>query len=69
MEQISMEQNLGDFDTLRLNSVFQVYLTQGTENKIQINGARKILPHSKVNCINQLFYLNYKSLQLNQFCL
>ena len=62
MEQISMEQNLGDFDTLRLNSVFKVYLTQGTENKIQINGARKILEKISITNENNALTLknNYK---------
>lgn len=59
MEQVSIERSLQDFDTLILNSVFKVYLTQGTENKIKINGARKIL--EKINITNDNNILQLKN--------
>lgn len=43
MESQIIEKPLGDFDSLVLNSVFEVYLVQGTENSIKIEGAQKIL--------------------------
>ena len=49
MEKVTIEQTLEDFDTLVLNSVFNVYLTQGTENKIKIEGSKKII--EKLNLI------------------
>lgn len=47
MESIVIEKSLAEFDTLTLNSVFEVHLIQGTENKIRLEGAKKIL--EKIN--------------------
>jgi len=43
MTEMTIEKSLEEFDTLVLNSVFEVHLIQGTENKIKIEGAKKIL--------------------------
>ena len=43
MEIHSIEQSLAEFDTLTLNSAFEVFLIQGNENKIKIEGAQSII--------------------------
>lgn len=43
MEQTTLNFALEEYDTLTLKSVFNVELIQGTENKIEIHGAKKIV--------------------------
>jgi hypothetical protein len=43
MASTSIEKSLIEFDTISLQSVFEVYLTQGTENSIRLEGAEKII--------------------------
>jgi Putative auto-transporter adhesin, head GIN domain len=43
LQTVSKEMSLDEFDTLQLRSVFEVYLIQGTENKIRIEGAKKMV--------------------------
>ena len=43
MTKTTLEKNLEQFDTLALNSAFEVHLIQGTSNAIRIEGASKIL--------------------------
>lgn len=38
-----VEKSLIEFDTVSLQSVFEVYLTQGTQNTIRLEGAQKII--------------------------
>lgn len=47
MEQQIVEKSLDEFDTLTINSVFEVHLIQGTTNSIKLEGAKKIL--GKIN--------------------
>lgn len=53
MEKVIIEQNLEDFEKLALNSVFTVYLTQGIENKIRIEGAKTIIEKINFSIINK----------------
>ena len=48
---------LGEFDTLTLNSVFDVELVQGNENTIQIEGAKKIVEQIEVKVVNNSLIL------------
>jgi hypothetical protein len=57
MAQSSKEIALEDFDTLTLNSVFEVYLIQGTENKIKLEGAENILKKVEINNSNKTLKL------------
>ncbi len=43
MDSKVIERALGEFDTVTFNSSFEVFLIQGTENKIKIEGAERIL--------------------------
>jgi hypothetical protein len=62
MEQQIIEKPLGEFDSLELNSVFDVYLIQGTENSIKIEGAKKILENIDYTITNNTLTIinNYK---------
>lgn len=62
MDQVTVEYALSDFDTLVLNSVFTVNLIQGSENKIKIEGAKKIVDKisSEVKSNTLTILNNYK---------
>lgn len=62
MTQQIIEKSLSEFDTLSLNSVFDVELIQGTENKIKIEGAQKIIENVTFSVNNNTLILqnNYK---------
>jgi len=62
MEQQTIEKPLGEFDSLVLNSVFDVYLVQGTENSIKLEGATKILENIDYTISNNTLTIknNYK---------
>ena len=53
----TFEKTLGEFDSLVLNSVFEVHLIQGTENKIKIDGAKKILEKITISIENNTLKL------------
>jgi hypothetical protein len=57
MAQSSKEIVLDDFDTLTLKSVFEVYLIQGTENKIKLEGAENILKKVEIDNNNKTLKL------------
>ena len=52
MTKTTLEQNLEQFDTLALNSAFEVHLIQGTSNCIRIEGASKILENIDITIDN-----------------
>jgi hypothetical protein len=58
--QETFEKNLAEFDSLVLNSVFEVHLIQGTENKIKIDGAKKILEKITISIENNTLKLENK---------
>lgn len=62
MEQHIIEKPLAEFDSLVLNSVFDVYLIQGTENSIKLEGAKKILENIDYSIENNTLTIknNYK---------
>lgn len=62
MEQQTIETPLAEFDSLVLNSVFDVYLVQGTENSIKLEGAKKILENIDYTIANNTLTIknNYK---------
>lgn len=62
MEQQTIYKSLEEFDTLTMNSVFNVELIQGTENSISIEGAQKIIEKVDVKIINNTLTLvnNFK---------
>ena len=43
MDSAFIEKSLEEFDTVTFNSSFEVFLIQGTENKIKIEGAERII--------------------------
>lgn len=48
----SFEKTLEEFDSLVLNSVFEVHLIQGSKNKIKIDGAKKIIEKLTISIEN-----------------
>lgn len=62
MEPAIVEKQLGDFDTLVVNSVFNVYLIQGMENSIRLEGSKKIVDDVSYTIVNNSLVLknNYK---------
>lgn len=57
MDTVVVEKSLEEFDTLTLNSVFEVHLIQGTENKIRMEGAKKIVENITVSIENNTLHL------------
>lgn len=57
MEYKTINKSLEEFDTLTLNSVFNVELVQGTENSISIEGAERIIEKVDINIENNTLTL------------
>jgi hypothetical protein len=57
-----IEQSLAEFDTITFNSAFEVYLIQGNENIIKIEGAEKIIKKVDFSISNNTLILknNFK---------
>lgn len=58
MEEVTIEKSLNEFDTLTVNSVFDIRLTQGTENSIRLEGAQKILENVEIRVENNTLTLS-----------
>jgi hypothetical protein len=58
MEEVSVQKSLDEFDTLTVNSVFEVHITQGTENSIRLEGSKKIIEDVQFNVENNTLTLN-----------
>jgi hypothetical protein len=52
MTKTTIEQNLEQFDSIVLNSVFEVHLIQGSSNSIKLEGATKILENIEFSVEN-----------------
>ncbi len=63
MENVAVEKSLDEFDTLTVNSVFDVRITQGTTNTIRLEGAKKIIENVEILVENNTLTLtnNFKS--------
>lgn len=57
MDSVVIEKSLEEFDTLNLNSVFEVHLIQGTENKIRLEGAKKIVDKVTLSIENNTLHI------------
>lgn len=62
MGSVVIEKSLEEFDTITLNSVFEVHLIQGNENIIRIEGAKKIVEKITSSIVNNTLHLenNYR---------
>ncbi|MFN5844084.1 MAG: GIN domain-containing protein [Flavobacteriia bacterium] len=58
MEEVTIEKSLNEFDTLTVNSVFEIQLTQGSSNSIRIEGAQKILENVEIAIENNTLTLS-----------
>ena len=60
MTKTTMEQNLEQFDSIVLNSVFEVHLIQGSSNSIKLEGATKILENIEFSVENNTLSIENK---------